>query len=298
MIRRSGPVVAAVDGTGDGLRAARYAAQEALRRRSGLRLVHVLHETVAWVPALPAFTYESLRTTGLEILDEAVDAVDDVTGGVLHVEAVLTRGPRVPALLDRMRDASLVVVATRPSTVKRVLTGSTSVALSARSRCPVVCVPETWRPSVGQHRVVAGVDGSEATEPVLDAAFEEAAERDAALTVVHAWRPSSSVDPTTAALAEARWRENADAELERLVEVRHAAYPDVKVHLWLPHEWPADALVEASADADLLVVGRRGHGGLLGLSLGGTSRSLLRVSRCPVAVVPDPLGADLAARAG
>ncbi len=294
MIRSDGPVVVAVDGSADGLRAAWYGAAEAMRRGAALRLVHVLDDPGGWA-ALSAPACEALRTGALEVLDAAVDAVEEVTAGLLHVEAVLTRGPRVPALLERTEDASLAVVGTRSSTVRRVLTGSTSVALSARAGCPVVSVPQGWSHAVGRHRVVAGVDGSEATGPVLDAAFEEAEVRAAVLTVLHAWRPDTRDERTTAALAEERWRENADAEIERLVEIRQAGRPQVRVEVRMPHRWPAEVLLEESADAELLVVGRRGHGGLLGLSLGGTSRSLLRSSHCPVAIVPAPLGAVLSA---
>jgi nucleotide-binding universal stress UspA family protein len=286
--RLGGPVVVAVDGTDDSLRAVRYAATEATRRGVVLRLVHVLHETVPWTPAISAFTYETLRGIGGRILEEAAHVADEETDGAGGVQVVLAQGPRIPALLEHADDASLVVVGTRSSRVKRILTGSTSVGLAARARCPVVCIPATWQPDLALGRVVAGVDGSEATGPVLDAAFGEAKDRGLPLAVLHAWRPSQVYDVAARAALDERWRQVATAELEAILEPRRAAFPEVDVSIELPHDWPADALTAAGEKADLLLLGRRGHGGPLGLSIGGTSRALLSAGPCPVQIVPVP----------
>jgi nucleotide-binding universal stress UspA family protein len=49
---------------------------------------------------------------------------------------------------------------------------------------------------------------------------------------------------------------------------------------------PADALVEAGREADLLVVGTRGHGGFTGLLLGSVSQQVSHHAPCPVVIVP------------
>lgn len=73
--------------------------------------------------------------------------------------------------------------------------------------------------------------------------------------------------------------------LDGLLAGAGAAEPDVVVHHRVVRGNPVTVLVEASRDADLLVVGSRGRGGFRGLLLGSVSRAVLHHAGCPVAVV-------------
>jgi hypothetical protein len=92
------------------------------------------------------------------------------------------------------------------------------------------------------------------------------------------------------------WRERAERMFEPLIDELRPLYPDVRVRTEVLHAQPARALVDASADADLILVGRPVHGPTFG-HLGATARAVLAHAQCPVEVVAGvdapPTTADL-----
>lgn len=280
-------VVACIDGSEDGQRALRYAVELAERRGAGLRLVHVPHEYVPMNPVLPLIASSTLTELGTSLLEHARREADEMSGGALDVEVALASGPRAAAILEHTDDASAIVLGTRHPGLRRVLTGSTTTAIAARAECPVYCVPPSWTPGHSSHRVLVGVDGSAASDAVLDHAYGEADPRSATLIVAHAWRPSDYYDHAIGThRIETDWEASSRRNLAELVAGRAADFPDVKVDLLLAYDWPADVLEHASREVDLLVLGRRGHGGVLGRSVGSISRAMVRAGHCPVVVVP------------
>lgn len=285
---RRGPVVVAVDGTEEGERALRFGVEEAGRRGCGLRLVHVPHETIPMAPMLPVFSGPVLHDVGARILREAELSVRELTDGRLAAEAVLAPGPRVPSILEAAEDACALVVAPRPAGAWKLVVGSTTTGLAARADCPVYCIPA---PAAGaapaRDRVVVGVDGSPVSKAVLDAGFAAADLRRAELVLAHAWRPSGQYDTVIGGRAFVReWVDTVERELAELSAGHREKYPDLRVRFELRYQRPALALTELAQRADLLVVGRRGHGAPLGLLLGSTVRAVIRAEVCPVEVVP------------
>jgi len=65
----------------------------------------------------------------------------------------------------------------------------------------------------------------------------------------------------------------------------HEVASSVRCHSIITEESPAKALIDAAAEADLVVVGSRGHGGFAALMLGSVSRTVLQHSPRPVAVI-------------
>ncbi len=285
---RRGPVVIAVDGTEDGDRALRYGVAEALRRDCGVRLVHVPHETIPMAPMLPMFSAPVLHEVGAQILKDSEHLARQIAGDELPIDVALEHGSRVEAILSACVDARAVVVAPRAASIAKLVVGSTTTGLAARADCPVHCVPPGWQPSTSRrHRVVVGVDGSSVSGAVIDAAFDAADTRGAELVIVHAWRPSGQYDAMIGGRAFVReWVETVEREMAELVAGRRESHPDVRSRLELRYQRPAVALAELAHGADLLVLGRRGHGAPLGLLLGSTVRALIRSEVCPVEVVP------------
>ncbi len=141
--------------------------------------------------------------------------------------------------------------------------------------------------------IVVGVDGSAGADAALRWAFEEAKLRTVSLQVVHAWTLAMHGIPATgmgvvpyptaddvAALEEAG-REILDKALAEAVGEQSGVPVDAKV----VKANPAEALIDAAAQADLLVVGSRGHGGFAGLLLGSVSQQCAHHAPCPVVIV-------------
>ena len=123
-----------------------------------------------------------------------------------------------------------------------------------------------------EHVVVVGVDPSEGSQTALLWAAGEAKRRSCALEILHAWVEVGSMDE---ALAVAR----------RAASAVKTIYPALEVRVDTPQAAAAEALVEASGRAELLVVGPRGLGGFRELLLGSVSHQCLQHAHCPVAVI-------------
>jgi nucleotide-binding universal stress UspA family protein len=131
---------------------------------------------------------------------------------------------------------------------------------------------------------VVGADGSELSAAAIEFAFQAAARRKVSLTAVRAWAPPRSAHPARIPLDTIE-----AAERQQLLETLKGArrtFPEVDVEARLVRDnHPGRALIEASIDASLVVVGTRGHGGFAGLLLGSVSQSVMEHADCPVAVV-------------
>jgi nucleotide-binding universal stress UspA family protein len=138
-------------------------------------------------------------------------------------------------------------------------------------------------------RIVVGVDGSAASRAALRWAVRQAELTGATVQAItawqyavatggYAWEPAGPLDSTY--LQEAADRTLAD-EISEVVGPRS----DIKVQPQAVEGNPAQALLDAAAGADLLVVGSRGHGGFAGALLGSVSQHCAHHANCPVVII-------------
>lgn len=283
----SAPVVVAVDGTADGRRALRYGIDLATTYGAPLRLVHVRHENVMMAPMMPHFPDPSLNEIAARVLHEALSDARRMGWDGEEPETVLARAPRVPAIVDHSGDARCVVVGRRSSVAQHLLTGSTTNGLAAHCPVPVVCVPESWDPNVRFHQIAVGVDCSEKSAPLVEAAAAVADDLGAHVVVLHAWRPVGQYDAAISGRAiEKRWEEETRPFIDTFVDPVRKRHPDINIDVKLRYDRPVVALHELARISDLLVIGRHWDHARFTPALGSTARTVIRTSERPVIVVP------------
>jgi nucleotide-binding universal stress UspA family protein len=138
--------------------------------------------------------------------------------------------------------------------------------------------------------ITVGVDGSHHAQPALDWAAKEAGIRHAPLTVltVHEvasnhWTGNPVILPEDEAQRD-KAQELAEAAAAKTTEALGDAKPS-SVTVRAVSGLAAKELINASQDADLVVVGARGGGGFATLVLGSVSTQVVHHSACPVVVV-------------
>jgi nucleotide-binding universal stress UspA family protein len=135
-------------------------------------------------------------------------------------------------------------------------------------------------------RIVVGVDGSSGAQHALRWAIDEARHHRAELLVAHVWQVPNLSSPyaPVSSLDLGVVEEEAQHLIDRMLAGEDTN--DVTVERRAVCGSPSQTLVDLAKEADLLVVGARGHGGFVGLLLGSVSDQVARHASCPVVVVP------------
>jgi nucleotide-binding universal stress UspA family protein len=284
-------IIVGIDGSDSSFEALRWAAYEARRRGVGIRVIACY--TAPRYGGLDGAVYPS--SVDIDVLKEeaeadvrkamevvaAIDPCVVVDGVTLMASAVL--GVAQAA----MPGDEIVVGATGRTGLLNGMIGSVAAGLTHRAHVPVIVVP-AGRPSrEAVKRIVVGVDGSPESLAALEWAYAEALAGSAKLTVVHAWEYPYDVSRSSMREIRKPMEMTAVKELQSSLESLGPRLTDGSVNIRpkLCEGAPTAALMTEARDADLVVVGSRGRGGLRSLLLGSVSRTMLHKALCPVAVV-------------
>jgi nucleotide-binding universal stress UspA family protein len=148
--------------------------------------------------------------------------------------------------------------------------------------------------SSARPRIVAGVDGSESSLSALRWAMREAGLTGAAVDAVTAWHypdlaASGGYGMAVGAIEPVYdFREGAEKIVADAISRTLDPASDVPVRACVAEGHAAQVLLDASAGADALVVGSRGHGGFVEALLGSVSQHCVQHALCPVVVIRGP----------
>lgn len=259
-------VVVGYDGSDPALEALKWGASEARMHGASLVVVTVLDEEH------PEHDHDPALATGTRVEDIVAGLAD----GLKH-DVVRERGHAAERLLASCTPEDLLVLGSRGRrSLTSIVRGSVGRSCAHAAPCPVAIVRGDLA-RVGP--VVVGVDGSESAQRALLVGAEEARLRGVALQAVHGvfWDPTGVEMLTPGADELEAWGRHllvgeikkSGVQADPVVETGH----------------PSEALVRASEQASLLVVGSRGRSPVAGLLLGSTSADCAIHAACPTLIV-------------
>jgi nucleotide-binding universal stress UspA family protein len=278
------PLVVGIDGSEAALVALDWAAQEAARKGWPLRLVNAYDQFVTM--HMMVSTTPVGREAAEAMFEAARQRLESNGHADLTVSIVAHPGsPRQVLLREAAGAHGLVLGRKGTGGFAELILGSTAVACTTHAKVPVIVVPDTWQPGVREEwAITLGADGSARSQAAIEYAFTTAASWQARLTAVFAiQRPAHPL--TEQQPVDAEGREYAARILSEQLAPWRAKYPDLDVTEVIASGHPAAAIREHSADADLIVVGGRGHGVVTGMLLGSVAQAVLHHVDRPVAVV-------------
>lgn len=293
----AGLMIVGTDGSESSRRALDWAAAEASARKAALRPVIVWQSPYDYGEQRYFPVDEDRLAKGAKDRLERELATVAGDGAAAVTEPLVVRGDPAQVLCEQSADADLLVVGSRGhGGFAGLMLGSVSAKCARHSRCPLVIVRDGEAEGDDRliRRILVGVDGSDGARHALAWAAREAVLHGASVEAVSVWRDPYGGDMSLEFDME-HFRDDrevllnrAEDQLTATVAEAAARHPGLTIDpLLLQGDDPGRILCERSADADLLVVGSRGHGGFLRLLLGSVGSTCAHHSKCPVAIIPN-----------
>ena len=289
-------IIVGVDGSEPSIVALRWAAYEARRRNADVLVVSCYSVPVYGSPEGAVYTtsedVDAIKEGASGLISRSAEIVAEIDAHLV-VDGTTSMSPAAIAISESAGPHDEIVVgATGHAGFMEGLLGSVALSVIHRSHVPVIVVPAKPTNEVGpsMKKIVVGVDGSPGSLEALEWAYGEALVSGSDLTAVHGWIYPYVGSRT--GVSEPRTQMQLDA-MEELKASLESLGPrmtggSIHVHARLVEQSPAEALLEESKDADLVVVGSRGRGALRSSLLGSVSRTVVQHATCPVAVIRQP----------
>lgn len=274
-------VAVGVDGSPESTAAARYAAEFAARDAWDLWIVSAYQ-----VPPVPASGYTTSMSASRSVAATALQETLDQVRIAPHVRlrTLLQPGEVASVLTGLCAEVQLLVLGQHHlALLDQAHEGNHASAAVSRATCPVTVVPASWDAHHTALRpVVVALDGVADAHAALALAFDDAAARRASVVVIHVTNPPLDEVQDSEVIAN----------LAEIVAGAKQDFPDVPVRITLLDGPVSQAIVEQSATASVVVLGRPHHHHL-GSWHWSVARGVLDAVACPVTVVAvdhDPSG--------
>jgi nucleotide-binding universal stress UspA family protein len=268
----NGTIVVGVEGTEPSRVALRWSMKRATATDSDVRLVTVVDSEWAGVGSR---ILEDMHADAEHLLEREAEYARALAPGV-SVSTELREGDLMDELIAASRDCDLIAVGThKTGFIHGKVFGSRSLQLAAAAYSPVAIVPQTSRRD-GQG-IVVGVDESDAGRSAIRFAAAEAERTRQPLIFLRATdAPVLPEDRDDEQRDRDRYFEGqAKAILAEASDIAKSVDPTVEVRSRSVRRPPAEALLDSSAGADLLVIGSSRREGSARRMLGSVSHDVL-----------------------
>jgi nucleotide-binding universal stress UspA family protein len=282
-----------------------WAAEQAIRRQTRLRAIHVLDwpygsssPTVEAAGSSAQLTFEAAQAAYVANITGVFDASSPRPDWLVQ----FATGEPGPVLVKQSRESQLLVVGTREHVgLGRLLTGSISHYCLSNAACPVVSVPTLIDSGPVDHdqgiadtgpktnKIIVGIDSSRSARAALRWAAEQVRATGQGLWAIHAVDVSRDFNLTPGIGAAAVTIDVSAieaADRNAISAVFESIQPEAGWGLDFFAGEAGPVLVAESSEAPLLVVGTRQHRGIGRLVSGSVSHFCLSHAQCSVAAVP------------
>ncbi|MGI3229821.1 universal stress protein [Streptomyces sp. GTA36] len=285
------PITVGLDGSPESLAAADWAAGEAQRRGLPLHLVNAWLWQPHDVPV--ADDRKTQKRWALRLL---LESEEDLRARYpqLTIDTEQVSESATEVLLSQAEKAEMLVLGSSGhGAIAGFLLGSVGQHVLAKAKCPVVMVRAKTQSAAEANtgEVVVGLqDLGTQSGPLLEFAFRAAATRGATLRAVHAWDlpPLYGRGPEAgqAAVKPGGLAEQQEKALSKALQPWRERFPQVTVVETVDLAFASGVVLQAAADAGLVVVGRRVHRPALGMRIGPVAHAVLHHVAAPVVIVP------------